>query len=93
MNIPLRSITAQKGIDVEQIKRLYGDERLTQTQVAKRLDVTQDTIRYHIKKLGIGRSRSEALKLSHMLSRRIGAHLGKGEQCPNWKGGRRMLNG
>jgi len=55
--------TRQKKIDEKELKRLYCDELLSQTEIAKRLGVAHGTINNRLRKLGLSRSVAESRSL------------------------------
>jgi len=53
-------------IDLDLLKRLYVEEKLSAPEIAKRLDVSNKVIFSRLRKLGCMRSRSEAVKLAYL---------------------------
>lgn len=76
-----------KGINTGDVATLYCQEKLSCSQIAKRLGVSITNITYHLNKAGIQlRTPSEAINLLIQQGKsRIG---GKGALNPAWKGGK-----
>jgi len=64
--------------DEKQIANLYLDDKLSPPKIAEILHIPKPSIEMLLKKMGIRRSQSEAMKL----------HSVKGQNNPNWKGGK-----
>lgn len=73
MQCPIRTGTdyVRKSLDLDLIKQLYVDERLSTNQIAKRFVVSRQTIASRLRMLGCIRTRSEASRVSKN-------HLGEG---------------
>lgn len=89
----LKSDDRRRKVDPEVAKQLYLAGNSCQ-EVAGVFSCRWETIQYHMKQLGVTRSRSEALKLAIGKAKAAGRTYGfinrdmHGEKNPNWKGGR-----
>ena len=74
----------------KQIQHLYEVELLSCITIASTLNMSDSAVSWHLRKLGITRPRSLALKLAFETGRRVvkETHFATGEKQWNWKGGR-----
>jgi len=70
--------------DVEKIKELY-QQGYSMIPIAKRLGIGKSTVAYHLQRLGLSRTKSQAIKLAFETGRKN--HWA--ENHPRWKGGQR----
>lgn len=69
-----------KPVDMEMVRRLYCDQRLSVRTIGRRLGLNGATIHHRLKRLGLNRTPKEAHVTNHPFP--------KGAQHPDWKGGR-----
>lgn len=74
-------------LDLEEIKRLYLEEKLSCSQIANRFGCNQVTVWQKLHQINCVRSLSEAAQVAYAMDRRACRPL-KGELHPNWGGGR-----
>lgn len=86
----IRRQPSRADFNINEIIRLYNDEKMSSRQVATALNYKDSTVRSIIKDSGVSRNRKEALKLAESQGR-IPHPIGKDN--PKYKGGTRSTSG
>ena len=90
MNKKGRSSPALANKRREQIKHLYAVDLLSVIVIAKLLNMSDSAVSWHLRKLGITRTPSEAMTLAYSTGRKrvLLDKFPRGENQWNWHGGR-----
>lgn len=79
-----------KALDA-QLRQLYLDEKLGIKRISQRFGLPHSLVQRRLKRMGILRTKSEAVNLAYQMGRHTpSAWAKRGEQSPSWKGGRRL---